>query len=192
MNYRLVSKLLGFICFLIGLTMLFCLPWAFPAIGRHTDSIVQWDELSFEGRGFLALGLSTCISFSMAGIFFYLGRQAKGQIFLREAISIVGLSWILATFLGSLPFLISKTYRSCSVRVFEDSRTVFVSKFNWNFFDEWYPVDLSSEQRDVLAALTHPPVELSSRKALGLTRPQLEIATGLMDEDLDRVLSSCH
>ncbi|MEC9094249.1 MAG: TrkH family potassium uptake protein [Planctomycetota bacterium] len=190
MNYRLVSKLLGIICFLIGLTMLFCLPWAFPAIGRHTDSIVNASELRFEGRGFLALGLSTCISFAVAGVFFYLGRRAKGQIFLREAISIVGLSWILATCLGSLPFLISKTYRSCSVRVFEESQTVLVSKFNWNIFDEWSPVELSDQQREVLGALTSPPTELSSRKVLGLDKGQLEIATQLKGDELDRVLDS--
>ncbi len=190
MNYRLVGKLLGIICFLIGLTMLFCLPWAFPAIGQHTDSIVSPDQLSFEGRGFIALTLSTLISFLLAGVFFYLGKKAKGQIFLREPmLTVAGLA-ALATVLGALPFVFSKTYRSCSVRVFDESNVVYVSKFNWNFFDEWYPVSLSNDQKELLGALVDPPEQLTTRKALGLTKTGLSEATGLSKFELDRVLQS--
>ena len=126
MNYRLVGKLLGFICLLIGITMLFCLPWAFPIFGRHTDSIVDADTLQFERRGFMALSLSTLISFSASGLLLFLGRKAKGQIYLREAMAIVGLSWILATVLGAFPFMLSNTHRSCSVRTFEEGNKVYV------------------------------------------------------------------
>ena len=101
MNYRLVGKLLGVICFLVGMMMLFCLPWAFPVLGHHTHSIVDVNELKLESRGLLALGLSTVICFLVAGLFLFWGRKATGQIFLREAMAIVGLSWILATVLGA-------------------------------------------------------------------------------------------
>lgn len=168
MNFRLVVKLLGMICLLIGVTMLFCLPWAFPFVGHHTDSIVPQNELKFEGRGFAALLLSFIISITAGTILYCCGRKAKGQIFLREAMAIVGLSWVLATILGSLPFLLSKTYRSCSVRVFEQNNVVFVSKFNWNYFDEWYPVELTSSQRLLIGLLADPPSEKFPRRAEGL------------------------
>lgn len=190
MNYRLVGKLLGIICFLIGITMLICLPWAFPILGRHTDSIVPAERLDFEGRGFMALILSTFISFAVAGVLFYLGRRARGQIFLREAMAIVGLSWVFATVLGAMPFVLSKTYRSCSVRVFEQNDVVFVSKFNWNFLDEWYRVPVSVEQHAVLQALVNPPAELAPRKVLGLSKLELQQATGMELAALERVLVS--
>ncbi|MEE2640439.1 MAG: TrkH family potassium uptake protein [Planctomycetota bacterium] len=190
MNYRLVGKLLGIICFLIGLTMLFCLPWAFPALGRHTDSIVDPVELEFEGAGFLALGLSTLISFAVAGLFWITCKNSKGQIFLREAMAIVGLSWILATILGALPFLISNTCRSCSVRVFEGSNTVYVSKFNWNFFDEWSPVQLTQNQSEVLKALVKPPEKMTRRKVLGLTPSELAEATRIPEKDVVGILTT--
>lgn len=188
MNYRLVGKLLGFICLLIGLSMLFCLPWAIPMLGQHTHSLVDRSELQFESRGFLALGLSTLVCFSISGLLLYLGRLAQGQLFLREAMAIVGLSWVLATILGALPFLVSGTYRSCSVRTFPDSNTVYVSRFNWNFFGDWYPVEVTAPQKQVLDALIEPPKSLTVRKALGLSAEQISAATGMEANQLEGVL----
>lgn len=190
MNYRLVGKLLGYICLLIGLTMLFCLPWAFPILGQHTDSIVDKKALEFERGGFVALTLSTLISFLASGVLLYLGRKAKGQIFLREAMAIVGLSWIVATILGAFPFVLSNTHRSCSVRTFEGSNQVYVSKFNWNLFDEWYPVEVSNEQKEILNLLVNPPAEVVPRKALGMTNQEIAAVLKISTDDTDRVLKS--
>ena len=188
MNYRLVGKLLGFICLLIGLTMLFCLPWAIPVLGQHTDPIVEIEEMQFESRGFIALSLSTLVCFCFSGLLLYLGRNAKGQIFLREAMAIVGLSWVLATVLGALPFYISGTHRGCSVRTFPVSNDVYLSKFNWNYFDDWYPVKVSDGQKKILDTLIAPPPEMTLRKALGLTPQQLAEETGIESGELDRLL----
>lgn len=190
MNYRLVGKLLGLICFLMGLTMLMCTPFAFPAFGCHTDSLVEYSDLEVESRGLMALIISTLISFAASGVLLYLGKNSRGNIFLREAMAVVGLSWVLATVLGAFPFILSKTYRGLSVRVFADSNTVYVSKMNWNFFDEWYPVQVSDRQKRVLDALSQPPAEITRRKALGLNRNQLCQVTGMTGAELDQVVAS--
>ena len=40
----------------------------------------------------------------------YLGRKGgNGQLFRKEAMAVVGLSWVLATLLGALPFRLSGT-----------------------------------------------------------------------------------
>lgn len=189
MNYRLVGKLLGIICLLIGISMILCLPWAWKGLGRHTDSIADISKLeSFEWRGFFALSVSTLICFSVSAVFFYLGRKSKGQIFLREAMAIVGLSWVLATVLGALPFLLSKTYRSCSIRVYEESDRVFVSKFNWNFLDAWSSVQVSNPQKEILQTLVSPPADLFPRKSQGLTKIQLAKVTGRSLDEIDQTI----
>lgn len=189
MNYRIVGKLLGIICLLIGISMILCLPWAWKGLGHHTDSIVEFSQLeSFEWRGFFALSCSTLICFAVSGLFFYLGRKAKGQIFLREAMAIVGLSWVLATVLGAMPFMLSKTYRGCSIRVYEDSNRVFVSKFNWNFFDAWSSVEVSSDRKDILQALVNP--NGYPRKAQGLNVNELAEITDRSTAEVETILEN--
>lgn len=169
--------------------MILCLPWAWKGLGRHTDSIVDFSRReSFEWRGFFALSVSTLICFSVSGLFFYLGRKSKGQIFLREAMAIVGLSWVLATVLGALPFMLSKTYRSCSIRVYEDSNLVFVSKFNWNFLDAWSSEPVSPAEKEVLQTLVSPPPKSFPRKAQGLTKTQIANVTGYSVGEIDKII----
>ena len=74
MNLRLVSKLLGIISMLIGGTMLFSLPWAFPAVGRrnHLDVV---HAHGFEQAGFTALFVSMAICFALAGMLIRWGRR---------------------------------------------------------------------------------------------------------------------
>ncbi len=102
MNYRLVAKMLSRITFLIAVTMVFSLPWAFPALSGSSSS-------DFERRGLLALFSSIGVSCLVGALLWMQGRDAKGQMFRKEVMAIVGLSWVLATFLGALPFAISGT-----------------------------------------------------------------------------------
>ena len=47
----------------------------------------------------------------------YVGRSARGRhLFRREAIAVVGLSWILATLLGAVPFWLTGTCRSVDTK----------------------------------------------------------------------------
>ncbi|MEZ6135247.1 MAG: TrkH family potassium uptake protein [Pirellulaceae bacterium] len=106
MNYRLLSRMLGIICILFAITMLFSLPWAHPALGWR--KMIADASNEFEWDGFLGLLISSWISAAVGGLLMLAGRGARGdKLFRKEAMATVGLSWILATILGALPFLLS-------------------------------------------------------------------------------------
>jgi trk system potassium uptake protein len=102
MNYRYLSKLLGIVLILLSLPMAFSLPWAFPVFGRAK---------AFESDGFFGLCGSMAIALAVSALLLYMGRHAQGRLLQREAIATVGLSWVLASLLGALPFLLSGTMR---------------------------------------------------------------------------------
>lgn len=113
MNYRLLSRTLGIICLLFSITMLFSLPWAHPALGWRGHLSPPTETPRFEMQGFLALLGSSLIAAAVGGSFMLFGRGSKGQhLFRKEAMATVGLSWILATILGGLPYLLSGTHRA--------------------------------------------------------------------------------
>ena len=108
MDLRLISKLLGIISALIGATMVFSIPWAIPALGKR-DGVPGLDKV--EWHDLTALLISMLICFLLGLLLIWLGRNNGGQLFRKEAMAVVGLSWVLATFLGALPFWISATQR---------------------------------------------------------------------------------
>ncbi len=91
--------------------MLFSLPWAHPLLGfrLHLDDAEV--QSNFEMGGFLALVGSFAICLVVAGAFFWYGRKAKERLYRKEAMAVVGLSWVLATVLGALPFYLSEAAR---------------------------------------------------------------------------------
>ncbi|MCA9194332.1 MAG: TrkH family potassium uptake protein [Planctomycetales bacterium] len=115
MNYRLLSRMLGIICFLFAITMLFSLPWAHPSLGWRKE--LDFRPTNFEWSGFWGLLGSSLLSAIVGGIFWFYGRGAAGELFRKEAMATVGLSWMLATVLGALPFLLSGTMRDADTPV---------------------------------------------------------------------------
>jgi len=103
MNFSLLCKHLSRITFLIALTMVFSLPWAFPAIGGSAE---------FEYDGFFGLLGAMAIALFVSGLLWFFGQHAVGQLYRKEAMAIVGLSWMLATVLGAIPYLLSLTEMS--------------------------------------------------------------------------------
>jgi len=103
MNWLLLCQLLGRLGILIGISMLFCVPWAFPACGQVQD--IEWQGL----RGLL---LAVTCSLVVGGSLCFVGRRETGTILRKEAMAVVGLGWILAGILGGLPYLFSNTMRS--------------------------------------------------------------------------------
>lgn len=101
MNLRLLCKLLALVAMLIGVSMVFSLPWAIPLFGG------DW---AHEREGFFGLIVAMGFCFITGSGLRFLGRHAKGRIFRKEAMAVVGLSWILATLLGALPYLLSGTH----------------------------------------------------------------------------------
>ena len=98
MNLQLVARLLGIVAWLIGVTMTFSLAAAWPALGGQAE---------FESRGFWALVTSIAICLSVGLVLRLLGRVAADHLFRKEAMAVVGLSWVLATVLGALPFYLA-------------------------------------------------------------------------------------
>jgi trk system potassium uptake protein TrkH len=107
LNFPLLFRLLGTICLLIGGSMSFSLPFAIPALANRTylDAAT-----TLEIQGATALLQSMAICLLVGAILRVIGRRHRGgQLFQKEAMAIVGLSWVLATVLGALPFYLSET-----------------------------------------------------------------------------------
>lgn len=105
MYYRTIAKHLGIVTMLIGGSMALSLPWALPVCGVTNE--IEWAAI-------WGLGVTMLMAFVVGGVLLYLGRQAASRFFRREAFAVVGLSWIIATVLGALPFLFSGTCRGPS------------------------------------------------------------------------------
>jgi len=145
MNYRLVCRLLGLNALLISVTMLFSLPWADPTWGiRLATDIPQ--ALSFESNGFHALVKSILISAALGLLLLGVGGRISGTLYQKEAMAVVGLSWLLATVLGALPFYLCGTYRSPAVRIGQLGE-IFVHNDSLFMTSQWTKCDLSDEQR---------------------------------------------
>lgn len=110
MNFRLLSKQLGIVALLIGGAMIFALPWAHPGLGRREHLLYQTQPI-FETHGFVALLISIALCGLVGGFLRYMGRGAEGKLYRKEAMAIVGMSWVLATVLGALPYFFSGTCR---------------------------------------------------------------------------------
>ena len=178
MNFRLLSKLLGILAMLIGGFMLFSLIWADPNFGSHTNPVVRVDLP--ETDGIWGLIYSATICWICGGLMLWFGRGANTKIYRKEAMAVVGLSWVLATLLGALPYMLSGTYRGPSVRVFETENTVLVAASRLKLWKSWEVIDSQSEHSVGQKKLTVLRA-ISETDARGLTERQLLIETGLPD-----------
>ena len=136
MDLRLVARQLGIISMLIGATMVFSLPWAHPALGRRTHPAPH-AEAGVEWAGICALLLSLLVCLALGALLLYVGRRSTGQLFRKEAMAVVGLSWLLATILGALPYFFCGSYRAPAVRLFGQAAQPLVYRFGmgirpWN------------------------------------------------------------
>ncbi|MFG0260786.1 MAG: TrkH family potassium uptake protein [Novipirellula sp. JB048] len=87
--------------------MSFCLPFAFPALAQRTHLP---PAAAFEVAGARGLLLGTAVSVIVGGGLLAIGRRHRGgPLYQKEAMAIVGLSWVLATVLGALPYYLSGT-----------------------------------------------------------------------------------
>ncbi len=171
MNFKLLAKLLGILTILIGLFMLLSLIWADPDVGFHTHDRQVSDR--FETRGFWGLVYSALICWAIGGWLYWLGRGSDSKIYRKEAMAVVGLSWVLATVLGALPYVFSGTIRGPSVRVLEESDRVLVAASRFQIWNAWNQVnDLSDEDRTVLRVV-------SRASARGLSESELVKQTRL-------------
>jgi trk system potassium uptake protein TrkH len=95
MNYALVCKLQSII--LSALTMAFLLSGAVALIYDGRAEGLS-DELAFI--------LSAAISGAAAFVCFLFGRRGSNLMFRKEALTVVGLGWIVASVFGALPYVL--------------------------------------------------------------------------------------
>jgi trk system potassium uptake protein TrkH len=114
LNYLLLFRLLGVICLLIGGSMSFALPFAFPALANRTYLPAA---TAFERDGARGLLISMAICLLVGLILVIAGRRSRGRMYAKEAMAIVGLSWVLATILGALPYYFSGVSKADGQRV---------------------------------------------------------------------------
>ena len=91
MNYRIVSRVLGTILLVFSLSKLVLVPVAL---------------IYGEYRELLAVLESLLIGVAFGGLLYVAGKQENELLFRREALAVVGLSWILVAAIGALPFLL--------------------------------------------------------------------------------------
>ena len=104
MNKLLICRFLGLVALFLGGSMTLSLPWALPAFGQTRH---------FEVRGFFSLLGAIAVCGVVGGLLICLGRATRGQrLFRKEAIAVVGLSWLMASVLGAVPFWFSDTANS--------------------------------------------------------------------------------
>jgi trk system potassium uptake protein TrkH len=155
MNFRLLARLLGILSVLIGFFMLLSLFWAYPNIGRHTD--IRISNPQFEWSGFQGLLASCVICWALGGLLWYYGRDANGKIYRKEAMAVVGLSWVVATLLGAFPYILSGTCRGPSIRIIEQPRpAVLVVAYRPEFWRSWELLDrLEPDEFKVLKTIVN-------------------------------------
>lgn len=103
MNFRIVLRLLGLLVCFIGLTMGFALFWS----------------LYYRDGSAHALLFSIGLTIGIGVLLFALGKFQKEEIFRKEALAVVGLSWLLVPAVGALPFVFSHTVPSYIDAYFE-------------------------------------------------------------------------
>lgn len=95
MNFPLVSRLLSVVMLIMALAFATCLGLAFLLDPDATRSITS--------NAFL---ISIIASLLAAGALYATGRKASNRFFRREALSIIGLGWILSSLVGCIPYLL--------------------------------------------------------------------------------------
>ena len=76
---------------------------------------------TFGDQSIQAFESSIGIAVGIAAIFLVLGRKGKAKLFRREALCTIGLSWILATLVGAIPYLLIVDHCDISDAIFESS-----------------------------------------------------------------------
>lgn len=143
--------------------MVASLIWANPryAVQTELDIVNQ----RFEVEGFRGLAYSSLISILTGALFLMIGHGAKGKLFRKEAMAVVGLSWLLATVLGALPFIFSGTARGPSIRVFEEPQQVYVVAPKIKFWQTWIEAEVSEQEFQVVrSVVNHSAKGLSERE----------------------------
>ncbi|MEX2578601.1 MAG: TrkH family potassium uptake protein [Verrucomicrobiales bacterium] len=114
MNFRIIAKTLGVLACLAGLAMAAC--WLYAEVLCRTGPGPATDLETSAARAF---GVATGITVAFGIVLVLLGIGVPHEVLRREAIVIVGLSWIQVGLLGALPFYLCEPGLRLSESIFE-------------------------------------------------------------------------
>ncbi|MEE2685223.1 MAG: potassium transporter TrkG, partial [Planctomycetota bacterium] len=186
MNYRLVSKYLGVVCLLIAVAMACSLPWAFSGLGYRSfeGERLRVVQDFFERDGFLGLlaGILLCTVIGL--LFRHWGKTAQQgeRVYRKEAMAAVGLSWVLATVLGAIPFVVGRVQYTPAVKLqgANEAPLVFRSHIHWR--NQWSTPPVGADGR-WLDTDQYRLLEILLSSADGRTGDQLAAETGIEDAE---------
>lgn len=110
MNFPLVSRLIGVALTILALAFAVCLGVAYLMDDPQS--------LDLTTRAFFA---SIGISLFGAALFFWVGRSHTKKFFRKEALCTIGLSWLLASLVGAIPYLIVTPEVGVAGAIFESA-----------------------------------------------------------------------
>ena len=101
MNYRMICRVLGYVLLIIAALMLL------PLIAGlcYRENVLNF---------VITIGCTAALGFAMSRV-----KPRSQDIFARDGFAIVGISWLLMSLLGALPFVISRDIPSYIDAVFE-------------------------------------------------------------------------
>lgn len=108
MNYRLLCRLLGLLLFLLSIAMLGCMIFSW-SLGERDAGM----------DAFEALGLSTGLTAMGGLVLYHLGRTAGVDILRKEAITVVGMGWMVCGVFGALPYVLAPPHLGVAGAIFE-------------------------------------------------------------------------
>ena len=175
MNFRVVSYYLSIVCFFVAAAMAACCLFAFPWLGHRTSEI--YSELSFESDGVRGLLFSVAVSVFAGILLRHWAKGVRGEgLYRKEAMATVGLSWVIATLLGGLPYMIAGVKYAPAIRL-ESPIYAEVYEHPYHWRQNWtsHDLNLSESQFKVLQAVIDDP-SLPSR---GISLGEIADNTGL-------------
>ena len=125
MNTAIIYKLLSMV--LLALCVAFA-----SCIGVGLAMGEAWND-----RSLMAFETTIIISLLLAALFYVLGRKGEAKLYRREALCLIGISWIVATLVGAIPYVIALPGCDYTDALFESASgltTTGATAF-WNFYE---------------------------------------------------------
>ncbi|MGB0408760.1 MAG: TrkH family potassium uptake protein [Opitutales bacterium] len=125
MNTAIIYKLLSMVLLALSAAFACCI-----AVGLVMGETIRESSIQ-------AFGLTIFVSLLLAGILYRLGRNGVTKLFRREALCAIGLSWMLATLIGAIPYALTVENCALSDALFESASgltTTGATAF-WNFHE---------------------------------------------------------
>ena len=186
MNYRVVSYFLSIVCFFVAAAMSVCCLFAIPWFG-HRSLEEDYSSLSFESDGVRGLLCSVALSLVVGILLRYWAKGEKSEgLYRKEAMATVGLSWVIATLLGGLPYMIAGVKYAPTIRL-ESRQYAEVYEHNYHWRQNWepYQLTLSDQQYRVLNAVINAP----QKPSVGITIEKISEVTQLLLAEVQQALT---